>query len=52
MTMDSDLVLYIIRVALLCSYLVLVGILQRLDFLLVLVVLGVEGVNHLETGRE
>lgn len=36
----------------LCSYLVLVGVSQRLNFLLVLVVLGVEGVDYLQTGRE
>lgn len=35
-----------------CPYLVLVGFFQRLDFFFVLVVLGVEGINHLETGGE
>lgn len=35
-----------------CPYLVLVGFFQRLDFLLMLVVLGVESINYLETGRE
>lgn len=30
-----------------CSYLILMGLFERLDFLLVFVVLGVEGINYL-----
>lgn len=36
----------------LCSYLILMGLFERLNFLLMFVVLGVEGINHLGTGRE
>lgn len=36
----------------LCSYLILVGFFERLNFLLVFVVLGVEGINHLGMERE
>lgn len=35
-----------------CSYLILMGLFERLNFLLVFVILGVEGINHLGTGRE
>ena len=38
--------------ALWCPYLILMGIFQRFDFLFMFVVLGVESINYLETGRE
>lgn len=34
------------------QYLVLVGFFQRFNFLLVLIVLGVESINHLQTGGD
>lgn len=44
--------MFLVFGALLSPYLVLMGFFQWLDLFLVLVVLGVESINYLETGRE